>query len=141
MEWELETQAREKEHRQVRIAVLYGLNKRWARLTDPFVMGLMQPLVDCRNVQPSVDPVNAKVRGQQKHCHTEGAVHPWSVSLQDGPLEPGRPIITNVIVHQRLPPDFCYEPGYDECSDDRHRLERHVDLHPDLVLEESRVMF
>ena len=88
-----------------------------------------------------MNPIDAKVGGQQEHGHTERAVRPRSVPFQNGSLEPGRTIIPNMVVHQGLTPDLCYEPWDDERRNDRHRFERHIDLHPDLILEEPRVVF
>lgn len=109
-------------------------------LTQPSVMRLVQSLVQERDVQPSVDPVDAPIREDHKGDHTERHVRPRTIAIQRGSLEPSRSVFLNRIIEQRRSPDLSHEPRNDESRHAGHRLHRQCDLLGHLILQETRVV-
>jgi hypothetical protein len=88
-----------------------------------------------------MNPIDEIIRRRQEQYATCRGVDPTAVPFEEGPLEPGSTVLREIRVHEGMSPDLEYEPGYDEGGDDGHGSEGELDLHSDLVLEESGVMF
>ncbi len=96
-------------------------------LTDPFVMSLVDMLVYPRVMFQSVNPVDCKVGEEQENdsaCH-----QPWP------------PILVHPVVQFRMSSNLSKKPGQHHKVYPRCGHHTRLDLHPDLVLQETRVMF
>lgn len=95
----------------------------------------MEALVQERDVEPPVDPVDAKVGEPEEEGGAECHVEP----RQGASLLPERSFLDRVVQHAPAA-DVADEPRQGQQVEHRERLEREGDLFSDLVLEEPRVL-
>jgi len=98
--------------------------RRWH---DPFVVRLVETLVDHWMVQAAVDPVDAEVGEDEEEWQLQQVVP----SVHSPPCA-----LRNRIVHLGITANFGEEEGHRTYRHDGHGFHRLLNLHPDLVLEE-----
>jgi len=98
---------------------------------DPLVVWLVEVLVDKRVVKSAVNEVDEEVGKKQEQRNLKDVV----------PAAECPPsALWDRVVHERVALHFGKEERNGEKGHDRHSLHGLSDLHPDLVLEEPRVV-
>jgi hypothetical protein len=98
-------------------------------------MRLVERLVKKRDMQPPVDPVDAKVGEPQEQRGREQHVRPRFPSPDNAPRSLG-----DRVVELRVTANVADEPREGEEVEHRERFEGEHDFEMDLVLEESRMV-
>lgn len=93
------------------------------RGNDPFVMRLVESLVDERIVQRTMNPVDAKVRKRDKQRILD-------------PIVKGERRLAREIVEFRPSLSLGHEKRRCQCRHDRHGMQRLTDLHRNLIAQE-----
>ena len=93
------------------------------RGNDPFVMGLVKPLVDERIVQRTMNPVDAKVRKRDKQRILD-------------PIVEGERSFAGEIVEFRPSLSFGHKKRRCQSRHDRHGMQRLFDLQRNLIAQE-----
>lgn len=101
------------------------------RRHDPFVVRLVQALVEDRVVQGAVDPVDAEVGEEDEQRELQPAV----MLAEEVEERVGEAWGGDVVVDEAVAADFGDEPGRGEDGHDRNRLHGLLDLKAHLVLE------
>ena len=98
---------------------------------NPLVVWLVEVLVDQRVVKSTVDKVDEEVGEEQEQRDLQKVVPATECPPS---------ILRERVVHKRVALHLSEEKGNGEEGHDRHSLHCLPDLHPDLVLEKSRVV-
>jgi len=93
---------------------------------DPLVMGLVESLINPRNVQPAMDPVDAHIGEEEEEENREGPV-------RDA-------VVADVVVKPRVALDLTPKPRKGKEGETRDGREGAFELEADLVLEKTRVL-
>lgn len=101
-------------------------NQKVTRLTDPLVVKLVNVFVDLGMVLESMNPVDPRIREEEESWDREDSVSPS--------------IIRYIFIEAPVPPHFSEEPWEGHEGHPRESNHRSPNFHPDLSLDEPRVL-